>query len=91
MKRQYDKKEKEITERNLLRRKEELKDLFETIEMRKLLTNIIIPYNRRMEDKRNDQELKIWQEKMEETQNIINITEKQLKEGIEIKKPIGVE
>ena len=90
MKRQFDDEERKFTKRNLKKRKEELKDLLEALEMKKLLVNQVTPYNRRMEDKRNQIDLQLIKSKIEELKFNIQTTQKQLKGGINVKTPTGV-
>jgi hypothetical protein len=91
MKRQLTKQEKEMTNKVIIKQEETLKDLKEALEMKKILVDKILPYNRRMEDKHNNQELDILQEKIKETRWAIDSAKEQLLHGVESKKVAGVE
>ena len=103
MKRQLDKKEKELTLKGLKRNEEELRDLKEAlsntkihkefIEQKRKYEDTMRPYNRKNEDKEIDKTIKGYEGEIKMREEVINDVQKQLKEGIEVKekKPCGVE
>lgn len=117
MKRQFDKSEKELTERNLKKRREELTDFKEKLTAQKasngaqILQNILDnlkkefeskerilqdkleeynkvtrPYNQKISKEINEMKIKKIKQDIKETEEIIEIAEDQLKNGIEIRK-----
>jgi len=90
MNRQLTKQEKQRTSKVVNKQKEHLANLKEALEMKRLLVEKIIPYNRRMENKRNNEELEILKEDIKQTEFAIENAEKQIKDGVEVKIPRGV-
>ena len=100
MKRQFDETERKVTERNLSKRKEELKELEGNLEYNKSLLEKIIQtrehddkwrdYLRQVKDKEVGKINKGLTRGIKELKELITISEKQLTEGVEIKDAVGV-
>lgn len=101
MKRQLDKKEKELTEKSLKVRKEELKTLKEELEYSK---DQIAKYNynrelddkwrdtlRRKVDRENAKAIQDIEFSIKQTQEVIDQVEDQLKNGVEPKRIAGID
>jgi len=95
MKRQLDREERGLTERNLKKREEEIEEMKEQFEMttesiifdqvKRDYNDKVRPFQRKVEDKRNEDQLKSMTNGIRETENVIEVTKKQLKEGVDEK------
>ena len=99
-KRQLDKREKKFTERNLERQRKNAKELKKEIEYNKAIIDKN-RYNRNFQDKwrpylrqkeveLEDKTIKDMERELKDINELIEITEKQLNEGVETKQPLGI-
>jgi len=85
LKRKLTKDEIEKCDKNLKFRRSELHIAKEYLAIKEFEVSRITPYNRSREDEKNKKEIKIMKQKIEELTETITVTEKQIKEGVEVK------
>lgn len=100
MMRKLEKKEIDLTNKGLKRNQEEIKELKESLErlnkfkefrdLKRKYEDETRPYNRRVEDQELDAKVKMITADIQMKEEIILNLKKQLKEGVEVKKPLGV-
>lgn len=101
MKRELDETEKKLCKKGIEKRKREIEDLEEAIMVnnrhreftmaQRDYEDSLKPYNRKVEDKNHIIKMKTYEEKLELAKLDLKNLKKQLKEGVEVKNPTGVE